>query len=297
MKKKVIIITIIFLIIFDALFIYISKTNVPFWYKNNIETYGEIESKYVKNGEYKVKKKIIKVDSLAENYYIFYPENMAQNNSKYPMVIFVNGTNNKTSGKQALLTHLASWGFIVVGNDEENSWSGIETNKMLDYMLSLNESDEFFKDKIDINNIGIIGHSQGGAGAINAVNDKNFNKYYKTIVLLSPVGSSYANKAGWNYNPSLLNIPVAIFAGTSGEFENEVVIPYDELIEIYTSIEFPKLMARKTGCNHTETLYAEDGYTTAWFMYYLKNDNYVTNEFIKNKELNNNILYQDVYID
>ena len=66
---------------------------------------------------------------------------MTQNNSKYPMVIFVNGTNNKTSGKQALLTHLASWGFIVVGNDEENSWAGIETNKMLGYMLSLNESD------------------------------------------------------------------------------------------------------------------------------------------------------------
>ena len=134
MKKKIITVIIILFVIIDALFIYMSKTNVPFWYKNNIETYGDIESKYVKNGEYKVEKKIIKVNSLAENYYIFYPKNMIYDSSKYPMVIFVNGTNNKTSEKQALLTHLASWGFIVVGNDEENSWSGIKTNKMLDYM-------------------------------------------------------------------------------------------------------------------------------------------------------------------
>ena len=56
----------------------------------------------------------------------------------------------------------ASWGFIVVGNEDENSRTGASTSATLDFMLNLNkDSNSDFYGKIDVNNIGVSGHSQG----------------------------------------------------------------------------------------------------------------------------------------
>lgn len=46
---------------------------------------------------------------------------MEKSDITYPLVNMPNGTGVKSSRYEAVFEHLASWGFIVVGNEDENS--------------------------------------------------------------------------------------------------------------------------------------------------------------------------------
>ncbi|WP_294188357.1 hypothetical protein [uncultured Clostridium sp.] len=77
----------------------------------------------------------------------------------------VNGTGVPASKYKAIFEHLASWGFIVVGNEDGESWNGNSTSQTLDYILSLNDDvNSIFNKKINVDAIGVAGHSQGGVG-------------------------------------------------------------------------------------------------------------------------------------
>lgn len=55
-----------------------------------------------------------------------------------------------------------------------------------------------------------------------------------------------------------------------------------------------KIYARKKNTDHGNSYKQFDGYMTAWFMTYLKEDNEAKAVFTKNGELISNSLYQDV---
>ena len=88
----------------------------------------------------------------------------------FPVVVLVNGTGVYGSKYKALFEHLASWGFLVLGNEDPSTCSGDSADAVLAYLLEENErADSIFYQKVDRNNIGISGHSQGGIGVFNAV--------------------------------------------------------------------------------------------------------------------------------
>ena len=95
----------------------------------------------------------------------------------------VNGTGVAASKYKPVFDHLASWGFIVIGNEDESAGGGASAAASLDYILTLNsDSNSKFSGKIDVDNIGIGGHSQGGLGAINAVMLKYNSQETKEMV-------------------------------------------------------------------------------------------------------------------
>lgn len=54
-------------------------------------------------------------------------------------------------------------GFVVIGNDDRQTGTGASASQTLDYILGQNDhSDSLFHDRIDVENIGIAGYSQGG---------------------------------------------------------------------------------------------------------------------------------------
>ena len=54
-------------------------------------------------------------------------------------------------------------------------------------------------------------------------------------------------------------------------------------------------MARRTDTEHGPMLYAGDGYVTAWFLYWLQDDEYAGGAFFgEQAELSENPLWQDV---
>ena len=104
---------------------------------------------------------------------------------------------------------------------------------------------KYYEQKLDFDNVGAVGHSQGGAGVFNAISVQDNSAVYKTAVSLSPTNEELADNLGWHYDVTKIHIPIIIFAGTEGDFEMKTVIPTEKLPEIYDKINDPKVMARK----------------------------------------------------
>ena len=79
---------------------------------------------------------------------------------------------------EAVFEHFASWGYVVIGNNYGTNWDGKHPSESLDFALNTKE----IADMIDKEKIAIGGHSQGGMGTFNAVNEyENGNMYSKWI--------------------------------------------------------------------------------------------------------------------
>lgn len=302
MKKLLKIIGIIILIpivLVIALLVIISFIPMtPNNYTKEVKTGGDIENKYLAMGDYKVKN--IKKDGteITKKYYIYYPEELKNSDKKYPVVVILNGTGVLPKKYKALFKHLASWGFVVIGNDDGSTGFGKSADETIDLIISENDnSNSIFYGKLDLDNIGITGHSQGGAGVFTATSIMEHRDKYKTAVALSPTHEETAHQFGWKYDLTKINIPTLMIAGTNGDFETQSVIPIEKMIEMYNKIQSPKVMLRRIGAEHGQMLYSADGYVTAWFMWQLQGDEEAGKAFIRdNPEIKNNELYQDIQL-
>ena len=76
------------------------------------------------------------------------------------------------------------------------------------------------------------------------------------------------------------------------------VVTGAQLSDIYNDIPDNKIMLRRKNTAHGETLYAANGYVTAWFMWQLQGDMYAASAFTGDEpEIMRNSLYQDQLID
>ena len=149
--------------------------------------------------------------------------------------------------------------------------------------------------KVDFENVGITGHSQGGVGVFNAVTEQKSGRYYKTIVSLSPTNHELADALDWLYDESKITVPTLLLSSTGSTDEN-LVVNLDGLTDIYNRISsnVTKVMARRNNADHGDMLYFADGYVTAWFMYWLQDDESAGEAFFgENAELMKNEWYQD----
>ena len=272
---------------------------MPKNYTKEVKTGGNIETKYLAIGKYKVKNTKSKATELTKYNYVYYPEELENSNKKYPVVVVLNGTGVLPKKYKALFEHLASWGFIVVGNDDPSTGFGKSSDETIDYIKKANnDKDSVLYGKIDLENIGITGHSQGGAGVFTSISIMEHKDEYKTAVALSPTHEESALAFGWNYDLTKINIPTLMIAGTQGDFETQMVLPIEKMIDMYKKIPSSKVMMRRIGAEHGQMLYSADGYVTAWFMWQLQGDEEASKAFNgENQEIMQNELYQDQEID
>lgn len=274
---------------------------------------GEIEKKYTPMGAEKVKKAEYPAkDTVWKKYEVWYPEKMEKTEKQYPLVIMANGTGTKASQYKEVFKHLASWDFIVAGNEDDNSRTGLSSAKTLDKMLELNaDANSPFYQKIDTNHIGIAGHSQGGVGAVNAVTNQNNGHYYKAVFSASMTSPFWGldGELGpeWSYDLTKMTAPIFFVAGTgawdSGSAtditatQGQGICPLWAMNENFQTVPagVPKVMAREKDKDHGDMLRYADGYMTAWFMYWLKGDQEAGNAFFgPNAEIIYNRNWQDV---
>ena len=276
-------------------------------YYKEIETGGDIEAKYLGVGPYRdVQLKEIAVMQNFKKYLIYYPTDITRINKKFPLIICSNGTGVPASKCRALLKRMATWGFIVVGTDEEYSWNGFSSEMCLKLMIKLNDAEVVFDwssnpfyQSVDLENIGLMGHSQGGVGVINAATAAKHADMVKAIVVMSPANMEISSALEWDYNPWLITVPTFLVSGT-GQVDENIIISLSQLNDIYNEIpeNVDKVMIRKTGVDHGETSFAEDGYITAWFMWHLQEDEYAARAFLgEHPEIQLNRLYQDQRIN
>ena len=151
-------------------------------------------------------------------------------------MVILNGTGILPKKYPALFQHLASWGFIVIGNDDPSTGFGLSADETIDYLIKINDDqNHILYHHIDFKHIGITGHSQGGAGVLTAVSHTKHQNIY--------------------------------IAGTKGDFETKAVIPLEAMIEMYNKVPSSKVMMRRKDTDHGGMLYSADGYVTAWLMW------------------------------
>lgn len=279
-----------------------SRPAAPTDYQQSIETGGEIETKYMSNGSFEVSVYEEPVLQVFKKYVIYYPAELETSGKQYPVIVICNGSGTPISKYPAVPKHYASWGFIVIGTEEENAWNGFGAEMSVRHIQRLNDSEQIeegkaniFYQKVDLSNVGIVGHSQGGVGVLNAITAQAHKDIYKAAVSLSPTNKELAHNLEWEYDATLVDVPIMLISGEGGG--DDWVVTGEQLESIYDDIANHKIMVRRNNTVHNEVLYSPDGYVTAWFMWHLQGDEEAAKAFVgDNAEILMNPFYQDQQI-
>lgn len=276
-------------------------------YYTHFQSDAALEQKYAGLGSYAVSSIVIEAeDDAIQNIRIWYPTELESKAGAYPLIIVTNASNMAALNYEAFFKRLASWGFIVAGNDDRQAGTGLSTSKTLDHILSLDlDAHSVLHAKIDRERIGIVGYSQGGAGALRAATEYENSRYYKAIFTGSAAYSLLAENMGWGYDVSKLTIPYFMTAGTGlsddsgkyGETDFAGVAPLFSLQDNYDGISdaVPKLRARAVGAEHDAMQQRTDGYMTAWMLYQLQGDMEAGGAFLgEDAEILRNAKWQDI---
>ncbi len=271
-------------------------------YNKKIETGGDIEASYLGDGAYEISYYEEAAAQVFEKYEIYYPKELETEDKIYPVIVVCNGTGWKASKSKPIYEHYASWGFLVIATEETYSWNAFGAEMCIVHLQRLNDhqmisdKENIFYQKIDLANVGIIGHSQGGVGVINAITNTEHKNIYKTAVALSPTNKELAEALEWPYNAALIHVPIMLISGEGGG--DDWVVTGEGLAAIYDEIPADKVMLRRKNTDHGKTQYAEAGYVIAWFMWQLYGDAEAAKAFVgENPELLNNERYQDQRIN
>lgn len=280
-------------------------TEIREGYYESFQSDSPLELKYAQTGGHQVS-----YTEFSSNYEsigkvrVWYPEELESSDRLWPMIVVVNASGTPAASYEPFFERLASWGFIVAGNEDPQAGNGKTTSITLDHMLSL-DSDSILFGKIDEENIGIIGYSQGGAGAICAVTNYENGSRYKAMFTGSAAYSTLAKNMGWEYDASKITIPCFMVAGTGKSDDSGTdpesgfggVAPLSSLITNYNSIsgDVCKVRARAVGAEHEQMLMRSDGYMTAWMLYFLQgNEEAGTAFFGEEAEILHNTNWQDI---
>ena len=268
LKIAGIVLLVLILLIAGFLFWLSRRPFVPNDYTETVETGGALEAKYLAMGPYEVKQDKAEAPEDWKEFVAYYPAQLEDSGDQWPAVVFVNGTGVYAAKYPALFRHLASWGFIVLGNEDPGTFSGDSTDATLAWLLEQNgDPDSVFYQKVDTAHMGLSGHSQGGVGVFNAISEQPNGGLYTCAVSLSPTQEDLAAALNIPYDPSKTVIPTLVLAGTS----NDVITP-EGMEKLYSKLGGPRVMALRTDTDHGSMLYSGDGYVTAWLMYWLRGD-------------------------
>lgn len=196
----------------------------------------------------------------------YYPSDIGSSSLKYPVIIWGNGTFAIPLFYHDLLTHWASHGFIVAASNSTQSDTGISMRYGIDELTRMNDdAGSPFYQHVDLAHIGASGHSQGGAGAINA----GWDSRVSTIAAIQP--GPLASTSG-------LHGPALFLAG-----QNDLVVWPSLVRAFYNSAsQVPAVYAELAGAGHLTTVGDGGGFraiTTAWFRYQLMGDPLAGDEF------------------
>ena len=231
-------------------------------YQNEYDYKGELEKKYAYNGIYSVDSlSVASSDEAVNRFYVWFPAELEKGNNKWPVVVMANGTGVLATRYIPIFEHLASWGFVVVGNQDGSSWYGNSTSATLDWILEQNASSESpFCGKIDTEAIGLAGHSQGGVATFYAATQFENAKYYKAICSMSGNNPEFAAN---------IKAPAFLIGGTNGLDAKAI----DGMNECFNKIDSqPVVMGILKDTDHGVVLPRGDAYMTAWFLFYLQGD-------------------------
>lgn len=269
MKKTIFIIGIVMMTIFSAC----GKWDAVSENFQNGYTYSSpLEKKYAQTGDYDVSHYTAQTtEPRIKEYSIWYPTTLTTNDTIWPVVLLANGTGVPASTYKLIFEHMASWGFIVAGNEDEWTADGLSVCITLDYILAENENPQsVLYHKVDTSRVGLAGHSQGGAATLAAATLYANHTHYKALCVQSAGGSFTDSVPG--QAASEIEAPLLMMAGT-GNSDANLLCKLEAMQTSCDSVRTqPAMMGRLVGMEHGDVLKRGDAYTTAWMRYWLYED-------------------------
>lgn len=266
-------------------------------YQNAHKYLSPLEKKFAANGTYAVSHETHDSDEpRIGQYQVWYPHALITSDMRWPAVIVANGTGVKASRFEAIFRHMASWGFIVVGNEDPGSWDGMSSIISLQHLLDLDkDAKSLLQNKVDTTAIGLMGHSQGGIAVYNAATLYDLSHLFKAICPQSAAFKDSPNGMGWYYYPSQVAAPTLIMAST-GPFDSGFLCPLSAMQKDYDSIVGqPVMMGRIRNIDHGDVLSRGEAYALAWMRYWLCGDSEAARCFCgEDAEMMTNTAWQDV---
>ena len=265
-------------------------------YQSRFDYKGILEKKYAANGQYIVD--TFTVPSAEERiklWQFYFPAELKTTKKQWPLVIMANGTGIRASKYKAIFRHLASWGFIVAGNEDEWTWDGRSVDMTLDYLLRANnDANHPFYQRIDTAHVGLTGHSQGGMAVYTAAALFDNSHRYKALCPLSATAKLLGDSLGWSFLAKI-HAPMLMLGGC-GDFDAKLGCPLEHMTQTYDNLlNAPVIMGRIKGTDHGDVLPRGDAYMTAWMRYWLCSDSLAGQCFLGNQaEILTNKSWQDV---
>lgn len=258
------------------------------------EPTGDIEKQYAAAGGHSVNAIEIKDDAGNKMYKVHYPSPLP---GPCPVVVWGNGTGGTPENYEGVMSHLAGWGFIVIGSYDGYVGTGQAILTTVDFMNILNtDTSGIFYAKADMARVGAVGHSQGAAGILNAHTDFPAGSIFKTLVpvnLPTPKWTAPEHV----YNPELVQVPVFLMSGKA----DGLISPVKSNGETFDALPqgLPAVMGLAAGAGHlafTKSGGRHVGYLTAWLRYQLFSDTVAAGAFTgADAEIKNNSGWKDVH--
>lgn len=260
------------------------NTNKGSFYKGSIDATLPIECKYKEKGSEQIAKIEYKSeDERIGKIIVVYPQSLSESNQALPLVNIGNASNTTAYDLIDAMEHLASWGYVVIGNLDKQTGTGASISKTLDEFLALISSqDNQFYGKIDTARIGIAGYSQGAYGSVMAATEYPNSKMYKAIYLCSCPQKQIGINFKWGTSDfGKITAPLLMLAGT-GNFDSKIISPEEAFLSNFNEAkgDHPVMAARNTKKDHEEMGGEGDPYMTAWLNYFLKGDTVAGKAFI-----------------
>lgn len=232
---------------------------------------GSLEQRYAQQGSYQVKVEEVHGTVGEALFRIYYPE--FKGDESYPIISWGNGTDATPDRYNELLTHLASWGFIVIDSYSKTTGTGQEIVSAIEYLIHENElADSLFYEKVQTDNIGVAGHSQGSTGVINAHTNYTSGSLIKTVVSIALPDLKYCDPEDV-YDTARITVPFLIMGGTRDFLISPV--SSNQLALNNTNPSTPVMMGMAKGAAHTAIEGNggnHRGYLTAWMKAQLLDD-------------------------
>lgn len=274
-----------------------NKEAVSDGYQDRFDYTSTLEKKYATDGSHDVRHESHDaVEPRVGQHQVWYPVDLTGSNRRWPAVVLANGTGVNASLYNVIFRHMASWGFIVVGNEDANSWDGLTTILSLQHLLDLDKDPSSpLYGKVDTSAIGLAGHSQGGVAVYNAATRYDLSHLFKAICPQSCASPDLSEGLGWDFRPSQVAAPALLIAGT-GDVDANTICPLASLLQNYDSIaDQPVMMGRIKGVDHGDVLPRGEAYTVAWMLYWLCGDSEAARCFVgDDAEMLANSQWQDV---
>ena len=198
---------------------------------------------------------------------IFRPDTLGAGGKKNPVIIWSNGRGQTPAKYAAMLTELASYGFVVGASNSGNAGTGKEALACLDYLTAENsQAGSPYQGKLDLDHVGAAGHSQGGGGTIMAGRDPRVKA---TAPIMPYTGAGLGFEAG---SQGQQHGPMLLLSGGA-----DTIAPPDKHQQpVYDGANVPVVWATLDGASHMVPATADSGairpIVVAWFRYQLQGD-------------------------